>query len=151
MAIVRWDPLREMEDMFARYGRALGMPASGAPGATGQEAITSTEWVPRVDISETDDAFIIKAEIPGVSKEDVKVTAENGVLSISGERKEEKEEKSKKVHRVERLYGTFFRTFVLPDNVDESKINAEFKYGVLTLTVPKTEKAKPKSIEVKVH
>lgn len=148
MAIVRWDPLREMEDMFARYGRALGMPASGV---AGQEAITSTEWVPRVDISETDDAYIIKAEIPGVNKEDVKVTAENGVLTISGERKEEQEDKNKKIHRVERLYGTFIRTFVLPDNVDESKINAEFKDGVLTLTVPKTEKAKPKSIEVKVH
>jgi HSP20 family protein len=146
MAIVRWDPLREMEDMFARYGKALGMP-----GATGQEAITSTEWVPRVDISETDEAYIIKAEIPGVNKDDVKVTAENGVLTISGERKQEKEEKNKKVHRVERLYGTFFRTFVLPDNVDESKINAEFKDGVLTLTIPKTEKAKPKSIEVQVH
>jgi HSP20 family protein len=135
-----------MEDMFARYGKALGMP-----GTAGQEAITTTEWVPRVDISETDDAYIIKAEIPGVNKEDVKVTAENGVLTISGERKEEKAENNKKIHRVERLYGTFFRTFVLPDNVDESKINAEFKDGVLTLTVPKTEKAKPKSIEVKVH
>lgn len=146
MAIVRWDPMREIEDMFTRYTKAMGWP-----GLAAQEAISPAEWVPRVDIAETDNAYLIKAEIPGVNKEDVKITIDDGVLTVSGERKEEKEENNKKLHRVERFYGTFSRSFTLPDNVDETKIDAQFKDGVLTLTVPKTEKAKPKAIEVKVH
>lgn len=146
MALVKWDPLREMEDMFTRYAKSMGWPALGA-----QETMAAAEWAPRVDIAETDAAYVIKAEIPGVRKEDVKITVDNGILTISGERKEEKEEKDKKFHRVERIYGSFSRSFTLPDNVDESKIDAEFKDGVLTLTIPKTEKAKPRAVEVKVH
>ena len=103
-----------------------------------------------MDISETDDEFVIKAEIPDISKEDVKVTVENGVLTFRGERKQEKEEKGKKFHRIERYYGCFCRSFSLPDNVDESKIDASFKDGMLELTIPKTEAKKPKSIEVAV-
>lgn len=146
MALVRWDPVREMEDMFSRYAKAMAWPSLGA-----QETMAAVEWVPRVDIAETDTAYLIKAEIPGVNKEDVKITVDDGILTISGERREEKEEKNKKFHRVERIYGKFSRSFTLPDNVDESKIDAEFKDGVLTLTIPKTEKAKPKAVEVKVH
>jgi HSP20 family protein len=93
----------------------------------------------------------IKAEIPEVNKEDVKVTVHNGVLTIQGERKQEKEEKGKRFHRVERHYGSFTRSFTLPDNVDETKISASFKDGVLNLQIQKTEEAKPKSIEVKVE
>ena len=105
---------------------------------------------PRVDIAETDKEFSIKAEIPEVKKEDVKVTVDNGVLTIRGERKQEKEEKDKKFHRVERFYGSFMRSFTLPDNVDESKIEASFKDGMLNLTIPKTEATKPKAIDVKI-
>ena len=102
------------------------------------------------DITEDDKEYLIKAELPEMRKEDVKVTVENGVLTISGERKFEKEEKKKKYHRVERGYGTFMRSFALPDDADFNKVNAEFKDGVLTVHVPKTEHAQPKQIEVKV-
>jgi len=145
MAIVRWDPWQEIADKFDRYTRAAGQPRAGS-----QEVIATGDWAPRVDIAETDKAFVIKAEIPEVNKEDVKVTVDNGVLAIRGERKQEKEEKGKKFHRVERYYGSFTRSFTLPDNVDESKIKASFKDGMLNLEIQKTEKAKPKVIEVKV-
>ncbi len=139
MALLRRDPEQEMEDMLDRYARALGQPRAGS-----QEVIATGDWAPRVNIAETDKAF-------EVNKEDVKVTVHNGVLTIQGERKLEKEDKGKKFHRVERLYGSFTRSFALPDNVDETKISALFKDGMLNLQIQKTEEAKPKSIEVKVE
>lgn len=146
MGILRPDPEQEMQDMLDRYTRAVGRPRAGS-----QEVIATGDWAPRVDIAETDKAFEIKAEIPEVNKEDVKVTVHNGVLTIQGERRQEKEEKGKKFHRVERYYGSFTRSFTLPDNVDETKISASFKDGVLNIQIQKTEEAKPKSIEVKVE
>ena len=146
MAIVRWDPWREIADKFDRYARAVEQPRAGS-----QEVIATGDWAPRVDIAETDEAFVIKAEIPEVNKEDVKVTVDNGVLTFRGERKQEKEEKGKKFHRIERYYGSFTRSFTLPDNVDETKIKASFKDGMLNLQIQKTEKAKPKVIEVNVE
>lgn len=145
MKLTKWDPFREMEDMFDRYTRALSWPQRGS-----QEVIATGDWAPRVDIAETDKDFSIKAEIPEVKKEDVKVTVENGVLTIRGERKQEKEEKNKKFHRVERFYGSFTRSFTLPDNVDESKIEASFKDGMLNLQIPKTEETKPKAFEIEL-
>jgi HSP20 family protein len=118
--------------------------------ANGKETMVVADWVPSVDVSETEGAYQIKAEIPDVKKEDVKVTLEEGVLTIQGERKQEKEEKGKRYHRVERSYGRFVRSFTLPDVVDEEKVKAEFKDGILNLALPKSEKAKPKAIEVKV-
>ena len=112
---------------------------------------SSRRLTPRVDISETDKEFAIKAEIPDVQKEDVKVSVDNGVVTIQGERKQEKEEKGKKFHRVERYYGSFVRSFTLPDNIDEANIKASFKDGMLNLQIPKSAVAKPKSIEVKVE
>jgi HSP20 family protein len=146
MALIKWEPLREIEDLFDRYTKAMGWPAS-----RGQELINTGDWTPRVDISETDNEFMIKAEIPEVNKEDVKVSVENGVLTIQGERRQEKEEKGKKFHRVERYYGSFVRSFTLPDNIDATKIKASFKDGMLNVQVPKTEEARPKAIEVKVE
>lgn len=148
MALVRWDPFRELEDMSDRLNRMFSRAA--LPRTNGKETMIVADWVPSVDISETDGEYQIKAEIPDVKKEDVKVTLEDGVLTIQGERKQEKEEKGKKYHRVERSYGSFVRSFTLPDLVDEEKVKAEFKDGVLNLLLPKSEKAKPKSIEVKV-
>jgi len=127
--------------MFAR-------PA--APRTNGKETMIVADWAPSVDISETEGEYQIKAEIPDVKKEDVKVTLEDGVLTIQGERKHEKEEKGKRFHRIERSYGNFVRTFSLPDVIDEEKVKADFKDGVLNLHLPKSEKAKPKAIEVKV-
>ena len=145
MQLTKWDPFREMEDMFDRYTRAVGWPRRGS-----QEVMATGDWAPRVDIAETDNEFIIKAEIPDVKKEDVKVTVDSGVLTIRGQRKQEKEQKGKKFHRVERYYGSFTRSFTLPDYVDETKIEASFKDGMLNLQIPKTQAAKPKAIEVKV-
>ncbi|MCF7669918.1 MAG: Hsp20/alpha crystallin family protein, partial [Verrucomicrobia bacterium] len=102
------------------------------------------------DISEDENTYCIKAELPEVKKEDLSVTVENGVLTITGDRKFEKEEKGRKYHRVERGYGKFSRSFGLPDDADSSNVNAEFKNGILTLNVAKSEKAKPKAIDVKV-
>jgi HSP20 family protein len=118
--------------------------------SNGNETMIVADWTPSVDISETESEYQIKAEIPDVKKEDVKVTVEDGVLTIQGERKQEKEEKGKKFHRIERSYGSFVRTFSLPDVIEEEKVKAEFKDGVLNLHLPKSEKAKPKAIEVKV-
>ena len=148
MTLVRWDPFRELEDVSDRLNRMFARPA--APRANGKETMIVADWTPSVDISETEGEYQIKAEIPDVKKEDVKVTLEDGVLTIQGERKHEKEEKSKKYHRIERSYGSFVRTFSLPDVIDEEKVKAEFKDGVLNLHLPKSEKAKPKAIEVKV-
>ena len=145
MQLAKWDPPREIEDMFDRYTKAIGFPRRG-----NQEVMTSGDWSPRVDIAETDNSFVIKAEIPEVKKEDVKVTVDNGVLTIRGERKQENEEKGRKCHRIERYYGSFTRSFTLPDNVDEAKIEASFRDGMLNLQIPKTEAAKSKAIEVKV-
>jgi HSP20 family protein len=146
MTLIRWDPGREIEAMYDRYTRAAGQPQAGS-----QEVIATGDWTPRVDIAETDKAFEIKAEIPEVNKDDVKVTVHNGVLTIQGERKQEKEEKGKKFHRVERYYGSFTRSFTLPDNVDETKIEASFKDGILNLQIQKAVEVKPKAIEVKVE
>ena len=146
MALVKWDPWREFEDMFDRYTNAVGPRRAGS-----QEVVASGEWAPRVDIAETDKEFVIKAEIPEVKKEDVKVTVDNGVMTIRGERKQEKEEKGKKFHRIERHYGSFSRSFTLPDNVDETKVKATFKEGMLNVQIQKTEGTKPKAIEIKVE
>lgn len=108
-----------------------------------------TEVWPRVDIEETDDAYIIKAEMPGLKKEDVSIEIRNNVLSISGEKKEVREEKSKNVHRRESFTGSFCRNFSLPDQVSVEKVDAEFKDGVLRLTIPKSEEKKPRKITIR--
>ena len=148
MALVRWDPFRELEEVSDRLNRMFARPAAAR--TNGKETMIVADWTPSVDISETEVEYQIKAEIPDVKKEDVKVTLEDGVLTIQGERRQEKEETGKKYHRVERSYGSFVRSFTLPDLVDEGKVKAEFKDGVLNLQLPKSEKAKPKAIEVKV-
>ncbi|MGE3151691.1 MAG: Hsp20/alpha crystallin family protein [Nitrospiraceae bacterium] len=148
MNLVRWDPFRELEEVSDRLNRVFGRALTAK--ADGKETMTVADWTPSVDISETEGEYIIKAELPEVKKEDVKITLEEGVLSIQGERKHEKEEKGKKFHRIERAYGRFVRSFVVPDYVDEAKIKAEYQDGVLHLHLPKSEKAKPRAIEVKV-
>src|SRR2546421_12767373 len=142
--LTRWEPLG-LADVENRLSRFFGRRTTN-----GREDITIADWEPLADITEDDKEYLIKAELPDVKKEDVKVTVENGVLTISGERKFEKEEKKKKYHRVERAYGSFMRSFSLPDQADASKVKAEFKNGMLTVHLPKSEKAKPKQIEVNV-
>ena len=152
-ALTRWDPFREMEDLHTRLSTILSRPSNQRGNGDGnREALTVPEWAPLADITEDDKEYLIKLEIPGIKKEDVKVAVENGVLAITGERKFEKDEKDTKTkfHRVERAYGTFVRTFTMPDNGDPTKVTAEFRDGVLTVRIPKSEHVKPKQIEVKV-
>ncbi len=144
----RWDPFKELEEISDRFNRLFGrLPARSE---SGREAMTVADWAPTVDITEDDKEYLIKAEIPEVDKKDVKVTVQEGVLTLQGERKQEREEKGKKFHRIERSYGSFVRSFALPDDVSEDKLKAEFKDGMLLVHLPKTEKPKPKAIEVKV-
>ncbi len=145
--LMRWNPFKEMDELQERLATLFGrLP----PHRDQEERLTIVQWAPRVDIIEDDKEYLIKAELPEVRKEDVKVSVEDGVLTISGERKHEAEENGAKYHRVERAYGLFSRSFTVPESADASKVSAEFKNGVLTVHLPKDEKAKPKSIEVKV-
>jgi HSP20 family protein len=138
-----------MEEAQHRLAQFFGLsPARTGDG--GREAMTVTEWAPSVDIIEDDKEWLLKADLPEVKKEDVKVTVENGVLTITGERKFEKEEKDRKYHRIERSYGNFLRSFALPDAADGAKVNAEFKDGVLKVHLPRSERARPKAVDVKV-
>jgi HSP20 family protein len=148
MNLIKWNPFNELEDISNRLNQIFGRPAVSA--AADQQMLKVADWTPSVDISETDQAYLIKAEIPEVKKEDVKVTIDDGMITIQGERKMEKEEKGKKFHRIERSYGSFVRSFRLPDGVDESKVKAEFKDGMINVTLPKSEKAKKKAVEVAV-
>ena len=147
-ALTPWNPFKEMDDLQTRLAKVFGLGPARANGA--EELMTVTEWTPSVDITEDDKEWIVKADLPELKKEDVKVTVENGVLTLSGERKMEKEEKNKKYHRIERSYGAFVRSFSVPDGTDAEKVNAEFKEGVLKVHLPKSEKAKPKALDIKV-
>jgi HSP20 family protein len=147
MNIVRWNPFRELEDIQTRLNRVFHdapVPRSEADG------LFFADWAPAVDIQETDKEYLIKAELPEVKKEDVKVEVLDGVLKIEGERNQEKEEKGKKFHKVERSYGKFVRQFAMPTEVEATKVQAEYKDGVLNVHLPKTAAAKPQTVEVKV-
>lgn len=144
----QWNPWKELEDVEKRLSALWGRPQGKVEGQ--KEAISVAEWSPLVDITEDEKEYLIKAELPEVKREDVKLTVQDNVLAISGERRYEKEEKNKKYHRVERAYGNFLRSFTLPEDADGSKVSAEYKDGVLKVHLPKSEKATPKSIEVKV-
>lgn len=146
MNLIKWDPFREMDDVF---GRALPAMFGHLPMAADREA--DYAWAPTADISETDTEYLIRAELPAVKKEDVKITLDSGMITIEGERKEKQEFKDEKVHRMESFQGNFLRNFALPDNIDEKSIRAESEDGVLTVHLPKAKVVKPKTIEVKVQ
>jgi HSP20 family protein len=146
--LAKWNPLQELDEFSNRLSSLIGRPTNQKRDE--DNWFTQAQWAPLVDISEDDQEYLIKAELPGIEKDHVKVTMENGLLLIAGERTSENEEKNKKYHRVERSYGSFLRTFGLPDDADGTKIKADFKNGVLKVHVPKSENAKPKSIEIKV-
>jgi HSP20 family protein len=146
MTIVKWSPFRELEEMQTRLNRFFDPLAR----RTELENDLLAEWAPPVDIEETDAEYLVKAELPDVKKEEVKVEMLDGVLTIEGERKQEKEEKGKRFHKIERSYGRFVRQFALPNEVDAAAVRAEFKDGMLNVHLPKTPMTKPKPIEVKV-
>jgi len=144
----QWNPFKDREELESRLATMLATRAALSDGR--KEAMTVAEWSPLVDIIEDEKQFLIRAELPDMKKEQVELTVENDVLTISGERKYEKETNGHKHHRIERAYGSFMRSFSLPENTDGSKLSADYKDGMLTVRLPKSEKAKSKAIEVKV-
>jgi HSP20 family protein len=146
MSLVRWNPAKELQDMQKRFDAFFGQefPLSS------HEQMARTEWSPAVDIAETPEGYAIHAEIPGVKKEDVRLTLKDGVLNLSGERHFEREEKNKKFHRVERSYGRFERSFTLPLAVDDNKISAAYNNGVLDVMVPKSSTTKITEKEIRI-
>jgi HSP20 family protein len=152
MAIVRWNPSREMLNVEREFNKLFNNFNSrfGLFDREDDNEYDNAVWTPLTDISEDKDNFVLKLDLPGVSKNDLKISYSDGQLSISGERKQEKETKDSKYHRVERAYGKYYRSFTLPSKIQEDKIDAEFKDGQLVITVPKAEEVKPKEIPIKV-
>jgi HSP20 family protein len=148
--ITTWNPLRDLEQMQDRVLRSLGLNANRRLPDI-EPSMSLAEWAPSVDIVEDDNEYLIKAEVPEVNKEDVKVTVENGMVTLRGERKLEKEEEHKKYHRIERSYGSFLRSFSIPENADPNKVSAEFKDGVLLVHLAKSEEKRPRCVEVTVN
>jgi len=147
MAIVRFEqgfPLAA-QNQFERFLRDAFSPVSG------EGEVSTRTWAPPVDIYENGDNLVLKAELPGFNPDDVEIRVEDNTLYLKGERKFEKDVKEQNYHRVERSYGTFTRTFSLPNSVDADKVTANYKDGVLTLTMPKREEAKPKTIKINVN
>ncbi len=144
MSLSIWDPFQEMETLLDRYNRSSRKTLANSD----DRSFEVGDWMPVVDIDETEDAFSIKAELPGVEKDDVSINIDKGVLTIKGEKKTETEDKKR--HRVECSYGSFVRSFTLPQSVNVDDVEAEYNNGILNLTIPKSEEAKPKEIEVKI-
>ena len=145
MALVRWRPSRSVPSLWDEMDRTFrGL----FPRTLTHGDLYETDWMPRVDISETDDDLVISAEIPGMKKKDLNVSIEKGVLTLKGERKHEEEEKEKNYHRMERSHGSFQRSFRIPPSVDTNKVHASYKDGVLKVTLTKLEETKPKEIPV---
>jgi HSP20 family protein len=149
--LTTWNPLREMEQ--ATQNRFNPFFLGGFPNRMGSGEIHSlavADWSPEVDISEDDRGYLLKADLPEMKKDDVRVTVEDGILNVCGERKTEKEDQKRKFHRIERSYGTFRRSFTLPEDADSTKVTAEFRDGVLKVHLPTTARPRSKAIEVKV-
>ena len=146
----RWNPFKhsDQDELESRLTALLA--TREATGNGGKETLTVTQWAPLVDISEDDKEYLIKAELPDIKKEDVRLTVENDVLAISGERKFEKEEKGRRYHRIERAYGSFVRRFSLSEDADGRNVTADFKDGVLQVHLPKSVKAEQKAVEIKI-
>jgi HSP20 family protein len=147
MSLIKWQSFGDFDDAFNRMMPAL----LGRFPRAGTDNGGKFEWAPSADISETDQEYLIRAQLPAVKKEDVKVTLDQGTITIHGERKEDKETKDEKFHRVESFRGAFSRSFSVPDNIDEKSIRADSKDGVLTVHLPKAKASTPKTVEVKVQ
>jgi HSP20 family protein len=151
MAIVRWEPFRDLVSIQDRMNRIFEDAFRGGGRNAGEEDwALGGQWAPVVDIYEDEGNLVLKAELAGIEPKDVDIRVENNVLTLRGERKFEGETKREKYHRVERAYGSFSRSFTLPSVVDTEKIKAQFKDGVLSVTLPTKEEAKPKQISISV-
>lgn len=150
MSLIKYNPSRELLKIEKDFGK-LFSNLFGKFNFRNDDELLEANWAPLSDVVETDNEYKIMLDIPGVEKNDVKVTIRNGMLCVSGERKNEKEYKNSNYYKIEKVYGKYYRSFNLPENIDEKKIEAEFKNGALTVHLPKTENAKPKQIEVKIN
>ena len=146
MALIRWDPFRDLLSLQDRMNRLF--EESMTRNKVFEEALTTGIWSPVVDIYETDTSVILKAELPGMTKEDIAIEINENNLILKGERKFQKDIKEENYHRIERSYGSFSRSFTLPDTVDRERVSASFKDGILEITIPKIEGARPKQIEI---
>lgn len=147
MSINKWDPYKDLLSMQERVNRLFEDTLS--KGVSAEESVSTGTWSPAVDIYETEEEFVVKAEIPEVQQSDIDIRVENNALTIKGERKLQREGRKENYHRIERAYGTFLRSFLLPGTVDKESIRATFKDGVLKIVLPKKEEVKPKQIEIK--
>ena len=148
--VTTWNPLREMDEAQNRFNPFF---LAGFPNRMGSgeiHSLTVADWSPEVDISEDDQGYLLKADLPEMKKDDVRVTVEDGILSVSGERRCQKEDQKRKFHRIERSFGTFRRSFTLPEDADSTKVTAEFRDGVLKVHLPTTPVTKSKATQVKV-
>ncbi len=145
-----WDPFRELRDMSDRLNRVFAGDPFMLRGQGEGQTLAGIDWAPSVNISENDKAYLVRADLPEVKKEDVKLSCEKGVLTIEGERKQQKTEENERFHRVESSYGRFMRSFTLPDEVDENAIEANFKDGSLTVRIPKAPAKPPKMRQIKI-
>ena len=153
MTLVKFNPTRDLlsvEREFNRMFNSLGSRFGITHKGDIDEEYDNAVWMPLTDISEDNENFYLRADLPGIKKEDVKISYTDGTISISGERAQEKETKEKKFHRIERSYGKYYRSFNVPTEIKEDKIKAEFKGGQLTITIPKADEVKPKEIDIKV-
>jgi HSP20 family protein len=154
MRVIKWEPFRDMDDVFNRFvadtlRRFPTQGGSALQGGEGQQQ--AREWAPLADVSENDGEYVIKAELPEVRKEDVNLVVQDGVLTLSGERKQEQREENERVHRVERFYGSFARRFALPENADEQGISAECRDGVVVIRIPKQKQVEPQARQIRVQ
>jgi HSP20 family protein len=147
-SLIRWEPFRDFVALRDRMDRLFG--ETSGRNWPAEEGLATSVWNPPVDVYETNDSIVLKADLPEVNKEDVDISVQGNVLAIRGERKREQEVKEQNYYRMERSHGTFTRSFTLPGTVDAEKIEAGFTGGVLTVTLPKREESKPKQIRVKV-
>src|SRR6201997_727461 len=147
MALIRWEPARELQSMQSEMNRLFGTFFDSATPRNG--ARTSVRrWIPAMDVAETDDHYVLRADLPGLSDGDVNVQLEDNVLTISGERKAEHEQQQEGYYRLERAFGAFSRSLTLPDGVDPNGVQAHFDRGVLEIRIPKPEQKKPKTVQI---
>ena len=147
MRVIKWEPFRDVDDVFDRFfaESMRHWPRAAAANRTAQE------WAPSADVSETEAEYLIKADLPEVRKEDVSITVQDGVLTLSGERKQEKRAEGEKLHRIERIYGSFARRFALPENADEQGITAESRDGVILIHIPKVKVVQPQPRQITIQ
>lgn len=151
MNLVRIDPFRDLRTVHDRIDRLFNEAVTRPGSATSEEEPLRASWLPAVDVHENEHEITLRAELPGMKEDDIELTMDKGRLTVQGEKRLEKEDTDGQYRRIESSYGSFYRSFPLPDTIDQDNINARFDHGVLYVTLPKVEAAKPKRIELKIN